>query len=145
MSIHGAIPNLQYRDPKAAIKWLETAFGFETRLVVPHGEGDDEIIVHAQITCGKAMVMISTAGVGMGNDSGDGKKIMTHPDETGGASTMGIFLVVDDPDAHFARAQKAGADIVKPLTEQPYGGKDYAARDCEGHLWSFGTYDPWAG
>jgi uncharacterized glyoxalase superfamily protein PhnB len=52
-------------------------------------------------------------------------------------------VVVDDVTAHHAQAVAAEAEIIMPLTEQPYGGTDYTARDTEGHIWSFGTYDPW--
>lgn len=51
-----------------------------------------------------------------------------------------IYVVVDDPDAHHARAVAAGAEVVFPLTDQDYGSRDYAVRDPEGFIWSFGTY-----
>jgi uncharacterized glyoxalase superfamily protein PhnB len=53
--------------------------------------------------------------------------------------------VVPDPDAHHARARAAGAEIVRALSELDYGSREYSARDLEGNLWSFGTYDPYAG
>ena len=37
----------------------------------------------------------------------------------------------------------AGAEIVLDIKTQDYGGRDYTARDPEGHVWTFGTYDPW--
>jgi uncharacterized glyoxalase superfamily protein PhnB len=52
------------------------------------------------------------------------------------------YVVVDDPDAHHERARAAGAEILMGLTDQPYGSREYTARDPEGVLWSFGTYDP---
>jgi uncharacterized glyoxalase superfamily protein PhnB len=54
-------------------------------------------------------------------------------------------VVVEDADAHFAHAQAAGAEIVRGLTDQDYGSRDYSARDPEGNLWSFGTYRPEVG
>lgn len=51
-------------------------------------------------------------------------------------------VVVADPDAHHQRAKAAGAQIIKELEDQDYGSRDYSARDLEGNLWSFGTYDP---
>ena len=51
-------------------------------------------------------------------------------------------MVVDDPDAHYERAQLAGAEIVKELADMDYGSRDYTARGLEGNLWSFGTYRP---
>jgi len=61
------------------------------------------------------------------------------------ASTVSIYLAVTDPDAHHVRAVGAGAQIVRPLVDQDYGSREYSARDLEGNLWSFGTYNPAAG
>jgi uncharacterized glyoxalase superfamily protein PhnB len=55
-----------------------------------------------------------------------------------------IYVVVDSVDAHAARARAAGAEILMEPQEQEYGGSDYIARDPEGNIWSFGSYDPWA-
>jgi uncharacterized glyoxalase superfamily protein PhnB len=59
------------------------------------------------------------------------------------ASSVSIYVVVGDPDAHYARAKKAGAAIVRDITDEDYGSREYSARDLEGNLWSFGTYDPY--
>ncbi|MGZ4246571.1 MAG: VOC family protein [Solirubrobacteraceae bacterium] len=53
--------------------------------------------------------------------------------------------MVDDPNRHRAVAGEAGATIVRELEETDYGSREYSARDPEGNLWSFGTYDPYAG
>jgi uncharacterized glyoxalase superfamily protein PhnB len=53
-----------------------------------------------------------------------------------------IYIVVQDSDAHYARAKAAGAEIIRELEDQDYGSRDYTARDLEGNIWSFGTYDP---
>jgi uncharacterized glyoxalase superfamily protein PhnB len=52
------------------------------------------------------------------------------------------YIVVDDADAHHAAARTAGAEIIRPVEDQDYGSRDYSARDPEGNIWSFGTYDP---
>jgi len=52
-------------------------------------------------------------------------------------------VIVDDADAHCDHAKAAGAEIVRELVTQDYGGREYTARDLEGHVWTFGTYDPW--
>src|SRR5215813_8408179 len=57
---------------------------------------------------------------------------------------MPVYVIVDDVDAHFARAKAAGAVITREPVTQDYGGRDYTAKDPEGHVWTFGTYDPWA-
>ena len=53
------------------------------------------------------------------------------------------YIVVDDADAHCRAAKAAGASIVLDITDDDHGGRGYACRDPEGHIWSFGTYDPW--
>jgi len=119
------IPALRYRDAAAAIDWLERAFGLERDMVVA---GPDGTVAHAQLRHGCGMVMLAS-----GTDDSP------WPQPPGGA---GVYLVVDDPDAHHARAVDAGAQIVMALTDQDYGSREYAARDPEGNLWSFGTYRP---
>jgi uncharacterized glyoxalase superfamily protein PhnB len=64
------------------------------------------------------------------------------PQEIGGAGTQSAYIIVDDVDAHYARAKAAGAEIIKEVEDQSYGGRLYSCRDPEGHLWSFGSYDP---
>lgn len=127
------IPALRYRDPKRAIEFLCTAFGFEKQAVY---EGESGVIEHAQLTFGNGMIML-----GAERDTPYGR-LLKSPREAGGG-TMGIYLVVDDADAHLARARAAGAEIVIDIVTQDYGGRDYTARDPEGHIWTFGTYDPW--
>ncbi|MPN55348.1 hypothetical protein SDC9_203030 [bioreactor metagenome] len=58
--------------------------------------------------------------------------------------TQSACVIVSDADAHYARATAAGAEIVIDIADQDYGGRGYACRDPEGHLWWFGSYDPWA-
>ena len=128
------IPTLLYKDAPTAIDWLVDAFGFEKHLVVP-GPGDT--IAHAQLRLGTGMIML-------GSEKQDGfGKLMSAPDEGQGV-TQAIFVVVADPDAVHDRALSQGAEILMPLTDQEYGGRDFTCRDLEGHIWSFGTYDPWA-
>jgi uncharacterized glyoxalase superfamily protein PhnB len=59
------------------------------------------------------------------------------------ASPISIYAVVADPDAHHGRARAGGAEIVRELVDQPYGSREYSARDLEGNLWPLGTYDPY--
>jgi uncharacterized glyoxalase superfamily protein PhnB len=59
-------------------------------------------------------------------------------------STVSLYAVIEDPDAHHDRAVAAGATVVRELSDQDYGSREYSARDLEGNLWSFGTYDPTA-
>ena len=129
------IPTLRYRDAPAAIDWLCDAFGFERHLVVP-GEGDT--IAHAQLTCGNGMIMLGSAG------DDDFGRLQKTPADVGGVGTQSPYIIVPDADAHYERAKAAGAAIVYDIRDEDYGGRGYSCRDPEGHLWNFGTYDPWA-
>jgi uncharacterized glyoxalase superfamily protein PhnB len=128
------IPGMRYRDAPAAIEWLCKAFGFEKQLVVP---GPNGTIAHAQLTFGNGMIML---GSGHGNEYG---RLIKQPDEIGGAETQAAYVIVPDADAHYARAKAAGAEIVIDIKDESYGGRGYTCRDLEGHIWNFGTYNPW--
>ncbi|HET6545132.1 MAG TPA: VOC family protein [Rhodanobacteraceae bacterium] len=128
------IPCLRYRDPKAAIEWLCKAFGFDRQAVYEDDEGK---VMHAQLTFGNGMVMLG--GV---SDTEFGRH-MAQPDEIGGRETQCACVIVADCEAHHARAMAAGAEIVDALETKDYGGTGYSCRDPEGHLWYFGSYDPW--
>jgi uncharacterized glyoxalase superfamily protein PhnB len=70
-------------------------------------------------------------------------RLMKQPDEISGAETQPAYVVVPDADAHYARAKAAGAEILIDIKDEGYGGRGYACRDLEGHIWYFGTYNPW--
>jgi len=72
------------------------------------------------------------------------RSLVTTPDRTGGIGTQSAYVIVENADAHYARALAAGARIVIDVKDEGYGGRGYSCRDPEGHLWNFGTYDPWA-
>ncbi len=129
------IPCLRYRDAPAAIKWLCSVFGFEEQLVVPEADGK---IAHAQLRLGGGLIML---GSHRDNEYG---RLIKHPDEIGGFETQSAYLVVGDADAVHARVKKAGGEIVLDIVDQDYGGRGFTCRDLEGHVWSVGTYDPWA-
>ena len=130
------IPALRCRDAPAAIEWLCNTFGFEKHLVVPN---DDGTIAHAQLSFGNGMIMLSSVP---GTESEFGR-LMKQPDEIGGAETQCAYIVVNDADAVYARAKAAGAKIATAIKDEDYGGRGFSCYDPEGHLWSFGTYDPW--
>jgi uncharacterized glyoxalase superfamily protein PhnB len=56
------------------------------------------------------------------------------------AGTGSTYVVVDDPDAAYARATTAGARVVRDLKDEDYGGRGFTVSDPEGNLWSFGSY-----
>jgi uncharacterized glyoxalase superfamily protein PhnB len=130
-----AIPCLRYRDAPAMIAWLCQAFGFEKRLVVDAGDGK---IAHAQLTLGAGMIMVGS------ERASEFDRYMTTPAAVGGKETQSCYVVVDDADAVLARASAEGAEVVVPIADQDYGGRLFTCRDPEGHLWSVGSYDPWA-
>jgi uncharacterized glyoxalase superfamily protein PhnB len=134
-TISTVIAAMRYHDANAAIEWLCKAFGFEKHLVVP---GENRTVVHAQLTFGNGMIMLGSA-----REDEFGQWIKS-PREIGGIGTQSAYVIVEDADAHYSRAKAAGAEIVMEVEDQDYGGRLYSCRDPEGHLWSFGTYDPWA-
>jgi uncharacterized glyoxalase superfamily protein PhnB len=129
------VPCLRYHDAPAAIDWLCRAFGFEKQLVVPDEDGR---ILQAQLTLGNGMIMLCSMY------PGEWGKLMAQPEQIGGRETQTSCVFVADPDAHHARAIAAGAQILVALKDNHYGGRSYSCRDVEGHIWTFGSYDPWA-
>ena len=123
-------PFLRYEDAPAAFEWLARAFGFEKQMLVP---GSDGTIAHAQLRYGRSLIMIGSTRDDFMN--------LKSPAAVGGA-TQGIYVLVDDVNAHHDRAKVAGAEIIMELEDTDYGSREYMARDLEGHLWSFGTYAP---
>lgn len=128
------IPCLTYRNAHAAIEFLGEAFGFQPKMVM---EGEKNSVAHAELVLGDALIMLGST-----KDTDYGRLI--KPPLDAGIATQSLYLVVDDVDAHHARAVRGGAEIILPPTTQDYGGRDYTCRDIEGHVWTFGTYDPWA-
>ena len=113
------VPYLSYRDPAAAMAFLAEAFGLSTVQVQKDDAGG---IVHAEMVHGNGIVMLGTADLPKGSP--------------------GLFLVVEDVDAHHARAVAAGAEVVYGPEDTEWGARRWRARDPEGHEWSFGTYQP---
>jgi uncharacterized glyoxalase superfamily protein PhnB len=119
-------PTLRARDARALIKFLVDAFGFEETAV--YGEGDR--VDHAELAWPPGGgIMLGSARESDADDN--------WPLQPGG---FGAYLVTDEPDALFARATAAGAEVLTELHETDYGSTDFAIRDPEGNRWSFGTY-----
>jgi uncharacterized glyoxalase superfamily protein PhnB len=130
------IPVLRYRDAPAAIEWLCQTFGFEKHFVVPNADGT---IAHAQLSFGNGMIMLGSVV----KTATEFDRQLRQPDEIGGGNTQSSYIVVTDADAVYAKAKAAGAKIAMEIRNEGYGGRDFSCYDPEGHLWSFGTYDPW--
>ncbi|MFF0205081.1 VOC family protein [Streptomyces sp. NPDC005017] len=121
-------PTVLYADARAAIRQLTEGLGFSELSVY---ESEDGSVLHAELLQGNGAVMVGSKGTGGVFD--------TAMRDAGAA---GVYVVVDDVDAHHRRAVDHGVEILMPPTDQDYGSRDYMARDAEGNIWSFGTYTP---
>ena len=128
------IPTMRYKDAPKAIDWLCKAFGFERHLVVP---GENGTIGHAQLSFGNAMIML-----GSENESDYGKWLST-PKDIKGLNTQAPYVIVEQIDEHYKKAVQEGAEIIVDIKDEDYGGRAYTCRDPEGHIWNFGSYNPW--
>ncbi len=115
-----------YRDPKAALKFLEAAFGFELSMLIEDSEGG---LANSEMRFGNAVVMV-------GNEWTDDHR---SPASIGGKNTQTVHIQIEtDVDAHCERARKAGFDILMEPQDQFYGDRTYRCRDPEGHVWTVG-------
>jgi uncharacterized glyoxalase superfamily protein PhnB len=128
------VPVIRYRDLPAAVGWLCKAFGFEKQRIVVDRNG---VVSFAQLTYGGSLIMVGAVRASAFD------KLMKQPDEVGGAETQVCYLFVADARVHCTRAAAAGAEIVFQIEDRENGGRSYTCRDPEGHLWNFGTYNPW--
>jgi uncharacterized glyoxalase superfamily protein PhnB len=110
-------PFMHFADADAALEWLSRAFGFEELVVYRNDEG---AVNHAEMSLGPGIVMLGP----------------------GDPASQGVYVAVEDADAHYERAKAAGADITREIEDTDYGSREYTAKDPEGHVWSFGTYRP---
>jgi uncharacterized glyoxalase superfamily protein PhnB len=129
------VPMLGYEDAAGAIEWLSAAFGFEEDAQQRHMDG--ERVTHAELAVDGARIMLA-------NPSPTYVSPKRHRAECDATQRMydnpwvidGQFVIVDDVDAHYARAREAGATILRE-PEDP-GFRIYSAEDPEGHRWMFG-------
>jgi uncharacterized glyoxalase superfamily protein PhnB len=125
-------PTIFYRDPIAALRWLQAAFGFETSLLVTDAEGH----------VGHAEMVFQGASLAIGAEWSDPERLgpaaMKSPAALGGVGTQCVRVrLVEGLDAHCAHARAAGARITQPPSDQFYGARTYRALDLEGHVWTF--------
>lgn len=115
-----------YKDPWAALDWLERAFGFERSMVITDKDGK---VAHSEMRFDDGLVYIGS----------EWTDYTTGPVSTGGKTTQSIHIHLKEGlDAHCARARAAGAVIVREPEDQFYGDRVYSVKDPEGHVWSFG-------
>ena len=114
-----------YRDPRAALDWLEAAFGFERSMVVSDADGK---LVHAEMRFGECTIIVDS----------EWADYVASPASVAGKNTQSVYVRLKDGlDTHFERARTAGAAIIQEPADQFYGERQYRARDPEGHVWTF--------
>lgn len=114
-----------YKDPDAALDWLEKAFGFERSMVITDADGN---LSHAEMTVGECYLMVGAEWAGH----------VASPASVGGKNTQSVHVHLDtDLDAHCERARAAGAEVVRQPEDQFYGDRVYSVKDPEGHVWTF--------
>ena len=117
---------LSYKDPKAAFRWLEEAFGFEPLMVILDNEGN---LAHSEMTFGHSVVMVGT----------EWTEKHRSPKSIDGVNTQTVHVQLEeDLDGHCERARKAGAKIQQEPQTQFYGDRTYRCTDPEGHIWTIG-------
>jgi uncharacterized glyoxalase superfamily protein PhnB len=119
------VPYLLYEDAEAALDFLSRAFGFQEVL---RYTGEQGYVNHAEMRIGDGVIYLGDPG----DDYRNPKQL--------GQETVGIYVVVDDVDAHCERARAAGAEITREPTDEEYGDRMYHARDLEGHRWYFAQH-----
>ena len=125
-----AIAGLRYLDAPAAVAWLVDVLGAVAGHVYPGAAAGT--IDHAELWFGDACVMLGSV-----RDDG-------LPPRPGQGSTYLVARGPNDVDAVHARAVAAGAPLLRPLHDTPYGSRDFTCTDPEGNAWSVGTYAPGA-
>jgi uncharacterized glyoxalase superfamily protein PhnB len=119
-------PYLSYRDAASALRFLEEVFGFTT---VVRRDAPDGPVQHAEATFDESAVMMGTADH------------QSAPLE-GASVGQGVYVFVEDVDAHFERAWEAGARVAYEPEDTEWGTHRNGVLDPEGYEWSFGSYRP---
>jgi uncharacterized glyoxalase superfamily protein PhnB len=118
------IPLLVYEDIEAAHEFLVSAFGLRAGRLDRDDEGQ---IVHGEVHADDDVIWLHR--VAPDHELASPRSLE--------AASGGVVVVVDDVDAHHEQARAAGARIDHEPTDQPYGFREYSARDPEGGRWFF--------
>jgi uncharacterized glyoxalase superfamily protein PhnB len=119
-------PLLVCDDIAAAHDFLVEAFGFTAGGVTRDPNGNP---VHGEVKAGEMEIWLHRAN----------PEDQLTPPRTMPSQSTGLAVLVSDVDAHYEHARTHGAAVDGPPLDQPYGRREYGARDLEGHRWWFGT------
>ena len=122
------VSSVYYRDPKAALAWLEQAFGFEITMAIDGPDDAPEMCHYEMSYEGRGRIMIGAEW----NDW------VRSPANVDGKNTQTVHVDIPSGlDEHCQRARAAGATIEAEPEDQFYGDRSYRAIDLEGHRWTF--------
>jgi PhnB protein len=125
---HTLTPSLTVRNAERAIEFYKQAFGAEVRGGV--AKGPDGKVMHAELKIGDSVIMLTDEYPEFGSKS----------PQSIGDSGMGLHIYLDNVDAAFDRAVKAGASVEMPVMDQFWGDRYGKLRDPFGHKWSMATH-----
>ena len=117
-------PMLSVRNGVRAVEFYKAAFGARELFCVESPDG----AVVAQLSIGTSEFWVAD----------ESPQNLNFSPETLGGSSVRMVLVVDDPDAMFAKAVAAGAAVVWPVDDQSYGWRVGRIVDPFGHHWEIG-------
>jgi PhnB protein len=123
---HSLTPYLAVEDAAKAIEFYKEAFGAKENVRMP---GPDGKVAHAELQIGDSKLMLSDPFE---------QSSVRPPSEVGGP-TGSVFMYVDDCDATFEQATRAGAEVETPLQDMFWGDRFGSLTDPFGHLWSIST------
>jgi PhnB protein len=118
---------LAVEDASKAIDFYKEAFGAEETIRMP---GPDGSVAHAELQIGDSKLMLSDPFP---------QSNVRPPSERGGP-TASIFMYVDDVDATFEQAQRAGATVVSELEDMFWGDRFGTVADPFGQVWAMATH-----
>ena len=124
VTVRQRISVVVYADLEAAYTYLVDAFGLGPGSLT---RGPDGTAVHGEVQAGDGVIWLHPESAEYG---------LASPRSVG-AATASVVVMVDDVDAHHRHAAARGAEVVYEPVDQPYGFREYSARDLEGGLWSF--------
>jgi uncharacterized glyoxalase superfamily protein PhnB len=125
---HSITPHMIVRDAKRAIEFYKQAFGAEQKGGVM--SDPDGNVMHAELVIGDSIIMLADEFPQAGAVS---------PQAIGGSAT-GLHIYVENVDAAFDRAVKAGAEVEMPVMDMFWGDRYGKLKDPFGHKWSIATH-----